>query len=71
MPAINAASVSILQLCHRHDIDPFSIVGLLALSALDRVDFENLRFWKNVAERLGDAREHAGVLSGFSDSASE
>lgn len=64
MPAINAASVSILQLCHRHDIDPFSIVGLLALSALDRVDFENLRFWKLVAERLGEAREHAGLPFG-------
>jgi len=56
MSEVKSASVSILELCGKHDIDPFAIVGLLALGALDRLDLAAITFWKKVSENLMAAK---------------
>ena len=43
------ASKHIVRLNAKHGVDPFDIVGLLAIHALVEVDFPKLRLWKDVS----------------------
>lgn len=52
MSVVTIASARIVKLSARHDVDPFGVVGLLALHALSEVDFAKLRFWKTVSAAL-------------------
>ncbi len=42
----------IVRLSAKQDVDPFAVVGLLAIHALCDVDFPKLRFWTRVSDAL-------------------
>jgi len=52
MSKVSIAGSHIVQLSARHDVDPFGVLGLLALHALCESDFKKLRFWKDVSGSL-------------------
>jgi hypothetical protein len=42
----------IVRLSAKHEIDPFAVVGILAIHALADVDFKGVRFWNQVCDGI-------------------
>jgi hypothetical protein len=45
-------SAHIIKLSAKQDVDPFAVVGLLAVHALVAVDLPKLKFWTHVSATM-------------------
>ena len=54
MANVREAGERIVRLSSKHNVDPFVVLGLLAVHALADADFSKLEFWKDVSESLSE-----------------